>query len=656
MPALCSRKIFVVYLMIVLASCLIGVGPAEAAWTLKPKGPLSFKLEKLAANPNALADEIKLSKSRDRLSYRPDALILDADNRILVYIRVDDAGADHIAALKKAGAAVTHVSTRYKTITALVAATDLKSLSNLSFVRRIDEVVRPWRRQIDCVGATTSEGDSQLKADAARARHGVDGSGVIVGVLSDSFAVTTDPAGLDDDIGTGDLPGAGNPCGRADPITIVQDDYLSNQDEGRAMAQIVHDLAPGAKLAFATALPGIFQFADNIRRLRNEAKADIIVDDICYPDEPFFQDGPAAVAIKDVVADGAPFFTSAGNDNNVAENGENVSSHEAPAYRPTACPTLYYQGEANTDMGADCHNFDPAGDTPYQELVLEDQSLVNLVLDWAEPWYGVSTDLDVYLTDTSHNIMAFGAARNTGSSGTQKPYENLFHINTTGTRQTVRIYITRWVGADRPRLKYIIDLSGKIVAALFSAANSTDIFGPSISGHAGSADALSIAAVPYNNPDAPEPFTAHGDFTVYLGPVSDSTPAEVLPEPQVRHKPDLAASDGVANTFFGHDDNGVWRFFGTSAAAPHAAAVAALMVEKNRREGRPDLTQADVEKFMKGSATPIPGGGPTITGAGLLDAAAAIDQMLSPNPGPPATGEKDSGVGSKLGCFTKSLY
>jgi subtilisin family serine protease len=71
-------------------------------------------------------------------------------------------------------------------------------------------------------------------------------------------------------------------------------------------------------------------------------------------------------------------------------------------------------------------------------------------------------------------------------------------------------------------------------------------------------------------------------------------------------------------------------------AAPHAAAVAALMLEKN-----PSLTQAQVESILKSTALPIPPGfggdvqitvnftdlqiwGANATGSGLIQADAAI--------------------------------
>jgi hypothetical protein len=52
---------------------------------------------------------------------------------------------------------------------------------------------------------------------------------------------------------------------------------------------------------------------------------------------------------------------------------------------------------------------------------------------------------------------------------------------------------------------------------------------------------------------------------------------------EYREKPDLAAMDGANTTFFtsdtANDDDTFPNFFGTSAAAPHAAAIAALVLD-----------------------------------------------------------------------------
>ena len=121
----------------------------------------------------------------------------------------------------------------------------------------------------------------------------VNGSGITVGVLSDSF---NDLGGAAADEADGALPPASD-------IDVLQDLPSGGSDEGRAMMQIVHDIAPGADLAFYTAFGGEQSFADGILALA-AAGAKVIVDDVYYSDEPFFQNGVVAQAIQTVEAEG----------------------------------------------------------------------------------------------------------------------------------------------------------------------------------------------------------------------------------------------------------------------------------------------------------------------------------------------------------------
>src|SRR5262249_3133784 len=113
------------------------------------------------------------------------------------------------------------------------------------------------------VGLVTSQGAKVMRADVANA-GGITGTGATVGVMSDSFdksptSFTTIRAA--NDIASGDLP----------VMKLVIDDLSGSTtltDEGRAMTQIVHDVAPGAGLCFATANGGQSAFANNIRALR----------------------------------------------------------------------------------------------------------------------------------------------------------------------------------------------------------------------------------------------------------------------------------------------------------------------------------------------------------------------------------------------------
>jgi hypothetical protein len=125
-------------------------------------------------------------------------------------------------------------------------------------VRSLSAVIQP----IHYVGAVTTQGFYQHNVDKIASRF--DGTGISIGVLSDTFNAAGGPITAETDISTGDLPGPG--LGNSNPVTVLQEsDTPFPTDEGRAMLQIVHDLAPKAKLAFATADGGPVNFSNNIR-------------------------------------------------------------------------------------------------------------------------------------------------------------------------------------------------------------------------------------------------------------------------------------------------------------------------------------------------------------------------------------------------------
>lgn len=142
----------------------------------------------------------------------------------------------------------------------------LTSVASHPQVQFIKPFVQPFTR----TGSVTSEGDRAMGSDVGRDVFGVDGSGKLIGVLSDSLDCATGVAtDLATDIATGDLP---------DDILNLEDLSSGCADEGRAMLQIVHDVAPGARLAFRTAFNGADDFAQGILDLA-EAGCDVIIDD-----------------------------------------------------------------------------------------------------------------------------------------------------------------------------------------------------------------------------------------------------------------------------------------------------------------------------------------------------------------------------------------
>ena len=207
----------------------------------------------------------------------PGSLMERPGGRILVDIRVSDTSAATLNRLKASGAHIVFVGDALRTVTAEVAPSRLTDLASVQpAVLSVQEVPEPISWAACPTGDFVSEGDTQLNAATGRTHHTVDGSGVTVGVLSTSYNVL---GGAPTDVTNGELPGATNPCGFTDPVTMQADDTdILNTDEGRAMAQIVHDLAPGADIRFATGNNGEMDAAAQIRALAT-AGARVIVDD-----------------------------------------------------------------------------------------------------------------------------------------------------------------------------------------------------------------------------------------------------------------------------------------------------------------------------------------------------------------------------------------
>lgn len=391
------------------------------------------------------------------------------------------------------------------------------------------------------------------------------------------------------------------------------------------MAQIVHDLAPGASLAFATAFKGINAFASNIRALR-DAGARVIVDDVIYLEEPFFQEGPVGVAVSEV-APNAAYFTSAGN-GNLISGGDNFASWETPAFRDSnGCPAGVPPDTVQ------CLDFDPGAsvDQDFGITVGAGRTL-RLDLQWSQPWFGVTADLDAYLLDSSGTRVAASDESNID----QRPFELIVWRNNSASPEPVRLVINRCFGdpcnpgADpnaKPRLKLIlVQNGGGVSAPEYPKSSDPDIVGPTIFGHSGAEDAMSVGAIRFNTRSAPEAFSSRGPVVHYFGPVTGPTPAAPLTPEKTLSKPELVATDGGANTFFGTCASNIWRFFGTSASAPHAAAIAALELQ-----AAPGSSPSEIKDAQINTAFDL-GLPATAVGAGIVDAYGAVDSLAGGSP------------------------
>jgi subtilisin family serine protease len=623
-----------------IATFLALLLPAAATAAALPRGgeKLAPPLQELAnpvlpnSPPAAQADRLDIPAAG------PGSLVRQGE-RVLLTARFEHGVIAALPQLREAGAEIVSASRRTQTATLAADPAQLPAIADLAGVRAAWPLREPivYGASGPCEGgAAISEGLGQLQVDDAREAFELRGSGITVGVLSDSYDTaklgTELPATeAQDDVLSGDLPGpAGSGAGQQLPVDVLDEGPKGQGDEGRAMLQIVHDLAPHADLAFATAFKSEESFAQNIERLARPvaeggAGADVIVDDVAWFEEPFFQDGPVAVAIDRVTADGVSYLSAAGNNNLFDSGGREIASWEAPSFRDSlACPEAVKK--LSGFNGSHCMDFDPGlGSDDTFGITVGPKQVLTLDLQWAEPWNGVATDLDAFLLTAGGQLLAKAPTDNASPTGTQRPVEILQWENETSSAKQVQLAINRYSGLN-PRLKLILLQNGGGVSTTeFPQSSGGDVVGPTIFGHAGAESAISVAAVPFNNSAKVETYSSPGPVTHLFGPVEGSTPASSYGVPKTIEKPDLAATDCGATTFFAFLSSGTWRFCGTSAAAPHAAAVAALV-----RQAKPSLSEQQVRAAMAKNAVAVGGFPAKAAGAGLLDAFATIGNLPGP--------------------------
>jgi subtilisin-like proprotein convertase family protein len=421
------------------------------------------------------------------------------------------------------------------------------------------------------VGAATSEGSTAHGAERARKFFNSDGTGVTIGVLSDSDDFK------EQSIATGDLP--------ADTITIPGQSGRPGIGEGTAMMEIVHDVAPGASLVFATAFISPESFADNIRRLRFEFGCDIIVDDIIYFFESPYTDDIIAQAVRDVIADGAMYFSSAGNEGNF---NDGTSGTWEGDFKSAGALASLPSGYAVHDFG--------------NKVISNRIEGFNgpLFLHWSD--FGTldnpqsSNDYDLFLLDFDlRNVVL---ASTDIQDGTGLPLEFLGFI----IPPDFRIVIAQKAGAQKRTVR-VMQFRGELGIATNGATyGHSQVFGAFATAavdafEAGGGEFVEGALTPV------EIFSGDGPRRVFYNPDGSPISGGVSGNGgQLRQKPDIAGADGVSTTL--PPFSGLNPFFGTSAAAPHAAAIAALI-----KAAVPTATPSRIRTAMLNGALDIEAAG-----------------------------------------------
>jgi PKD repeat protein len=612
----CRSTIFILCLLVLSPA---GAGyqiaiPASGTQVAGPQRATSlakagFRLSRLFA---AYRQHVATQGSRP---FRPrDGLLQFQQGRVLVEARATEDGAVLLGDLSKLGL---RNGRRFGiAVSGLLPVAAIRQAAALQSLRSIHAALPP----VNNTGSVTSQGDVALRADIARSTHGLDGSGVTVGVMSDSYNVLSGAAA---DITSGDLPPAG--------VTVINGESGSCGslifciDEGRAMLQIVHDIAPGADLLFHTALSSTVDFANGIAALA-AAGADLIVDDLLYLNEPMFEDGIVAQAVDAVAADGVAYYSAAGN-----QGRQSYESGFDDSGEYLCLEWLEPIGDCNYlyERVGKMHDFDPGpGQHLFQSITIPYNATLTIALQWDEAFGNARTDHDVVLLDATGNAWyEFGANDNvsTGEGWEVLQFTNDEFLGPGTTEFTIAITYddVDSVGPPAGLIKAIYYGNGVTI-------NDFPTDSGTLIGHANAAGATAVGAAffletPEFGVDPPqlEPYSAAGGTPILFGAGGSR-----LSVPVVRLKPEVVAIDGVNTTFFFSDsygDDGIDDFFGTSAAAPHAAGVAALL-----READPSATPNQLETVLAGSAIDMLAGGfDHDSGYGLIQADAAVAALSS---------------------------
>jgi hypothetical protein len=586
-----------------------------------------YSLASVAQNPAS-----KLSYELQRLVPGFVPIQTEGDEVVFEQIMYDAKGNVVVQLLAKTGSAVLVNELRAKnfdiivttkfTVTISVPVSRLNELENVQEVRKARAEYKPGH------GAVVSQGDTAMKSQLARVTYGVNGAGVKVGVLSDSY---NNLGGAATGVTNGELPGPGNPNGFTTPVSVLADLASGGSDEGRAMVEIIHDVAPGATQAFATAfVGGQAGFANNIIALK-DAGSKVIVDDVFYFAEPFFQNGVIAQAVNTVKAAGVSYFSAAGNSARTAyANPFRVGSFTFPQV---------------TSVNVPAHNFAAPGDPDVYLLQLNNLAVgrtYTIALQWDEPFPSVSggagaqTNMDMYWYNAAGTGLS-GSVTNNNIGG--DPIEILQVAPGASTRH---IAIRHTAGPAPQNLRVVVYTNG--LPLTFGNAAVPGINASTLVGHANAAGAMAVGAAPWFrtpaygvNPPVIESFSSLGGTPILFDDAGNR-----LPVPIVYSKPEITGPDGGNNSFFGSDSNqdtdSFPNFFGTSAAAPHAAAIAALMIQS--RNGQSPLTPDQIKTVMENSTIDMDD--PDIagfqtgfdfrTGHGLLQADLALAQVNCTTP------------------------
>jgi hypothetical protein len=649
-------RLLIVSLFIALAVTVTAQPSANAKLTTV----LADLVQQTGSLTTLSADTLPVSV-RDAIQSR--RLRFDANNEVQVYILLSAVDDNTIRQLTDLGVTIEIRDAARRRVQAHLPVARLQAVAQLAVVDAIRLPTYARRR----AGSVTTEGDRILYTDAVRQQFALDGTGVRVGVVSDGlkgvFATgCTSCAGVGGGpIGTGDLPtatGVRNASGILTGSTggILGRSFQANSDleglppaacsfagagaEGTALLEIVHDLAPGAKLSFANGDTDLaFNQAVNFLAASN----DVVLDDIGFFGEPY--DGTSGVSANTAAALNNPsfpiraYFTAVGNDADEHYYGtyadSRVDGTTIGGITTAGHLHLFQRTDDTTDVLG-------LGAQPYNVISLPQNGEVVMFLTWDDAFGASGNNYDLYLVQQSTGRVV--ASSTDVQSGRQDPVEAIDYVNR-GAQDLFRIVVQNVRDAAQSKHLNLFSFQPECAAAgpqtLAPPRHERHNYNTatrsiSAQGDAGGSpvSVISVGAICSASAAAASRFSAVPDESCL--DTSNST-AEFFssrgPTLDDRVKPDIAAIDGVSITGAG---SFTVPFFGTSAAAPHMGGIAALLLQAapcllNRTSSTIDATAArsTVRDLILGHSIPLSTSVPdNVFGAGRADAFATLKATL----------------------------
>jgi len=362
-------------------------------------------------------------------------------------------------------------------------------------------------------GSVQTAGDTILKTDQLRNATNADGTGVIVGIISNGVK------GLDDAKALGDLP---------ENVIILKD---GRKAEGTAMMEIIHDIAPGATLMYHDFGGGREEKLVEAFNNLIKAGATIILEDVFNYEAPYFEDGYIAQEISRILNENPNVLI-------ISSAGNTANSH--------------YQGPF-TDGGDGYHSFNGSTGIP---LEIQPGGSVKVHLQWDDPYNAASNDFDLFLHDLQKDSVL--DISNKVQTGEERPYEKIDYQNVGDETQKAEIRVRAKEGKGQgSNIELLLETDPTRVSVGKEYLTHND----SIIGWAALPNVISVAAVSADDQKIQE-FSSQGKVTI------------VHPIPDIRNKPEITGVDGVDVSGSGGFPK---KFIGTSAAAPHIGGLLALI-------------------------------------------------------------------------------